>query len=160
MEIEDEKKYIENMMTMMKNNRDEEFKSSPQLSLGELIKKIQKANILRDDGSPKSMTFDFGTAIPDSLDSWRGSYCELAVGYSMCERNSESRAEPMKADKFLVMLKQAIGEDFEGWKGGEFTMDENTPLWVANPGDSGNTAIVGVLDKGWYIVLQTEYCEY
>ena len=39
-------------------------------------------------------------------------------------------------------------------------MDADTPVWVANQGNADNTAIIGVLDCGWKIILLTAYCEY
>lgn len=51
-------------------------------------------------------------------------------------------------------------KEFTGWKGGEFTMDESTPVWVANAGNSGNTGIIDVVDDGWRIILMTAYCEF
>lgn len=38
-------------------------------------------------------------------------------------------------------------KEFTGWKGGEFTMDESTPVWVANAGNSGNTGLP--MCKNW-----------
>ena len=60
----------------------------------------------------------------------------------------------------LKINGKAVTEEFTGWKGGEFEMDESTPVWVANPGDSGNTGIIDVIDDGWRVIIMTSYCNY
>lgn len=45
---------------------------------------------------------------------------------------------------------------FTGYKGGEFTMSGETPVYVANPDEAGGTAVVDVRDDGRRIVLITE----
>ena len=35
------------------------------------------------------------------------------------------------------MVTECIGETYRGYKGGDFYMDENTPIWIANWGDGG-----------------------
>ena len=57
-------------------------------------------------------------------------------------------------------VQSAIGDVFEGYKGGDFTMDKNTPIWVANYSHSGNTAVVDVLDCDYQVILVTGYREY
>ena len=66
----------------------------------------------------------------------------------------------MKLIAFKNMLKLAIGEVFEGYKGGDYTMSKNTPVWVANYGNSGNTGIVDVIHDEYQVVLVTQYCEF
>lgn len=66
----------------------------------------------------------------------------------------------MKAGQFLEMLKEAVGKTYEGYKGGDFEMTEDTPMWVANYRYADNTGVMGVIDKGYAIVLVTGYCEY
>lgn len=61
----------------------------------------------------------------------------------------------MTTSEFLKMLKETVGKEFTGYKGGEFTMDENTPIWVANYGNSGNTAVIDVIDEDYKIILVT-----
>lgn len=77
------------------------------------------------------------------------------VGYEHFDKNIEHKEPTIQ--ELLTELKSAIGKEYTGWKGGEFRMDENTPVWVANSGNSGHTAIVDVLDEGWQVILVTEY---
>jgi len=152
---------LQGIQDFMKKQREESFSNSNQISLGQLIEEIEKCGLEKNDGEIKDVHFDFGTAIPTDLASWRGSYNELALGYRLCgyDNNNEHFAD-CKADKLLNHLKEAVGKEYTGWKGGDFFMNKNTPIWVANQGNSGNTAIVGVLDDEWRLVLITSYCEY
>jgi hypothetical protein len=121
-----------------------------QLTLGMLISKITACE------KNETVAFDFGYMCPTRLDSWRGAYDELALNYvSYTNEDVE-----IKRDDFLVLLKSAIGKTFHGYKGGEFVMNEDTPIWVANDGEACDTAVVGVLDLGWKIIIQTSYMEY
>lgn len=143
----------------IKQMRDKSFNKSPQLTLGELIEQLENCGV-KDDGELKYLCFDFGTAIPTILGSWRGSYDELAIGYELCGYDGNGDYEATTVDLILKRLKEAIGKTYTGWKGGDFVMNEDTPIWVANSGSSGNTGIVGVLDLGWQVVLLTAYCEF
>jgi hypothetical protein len=142
--------------------RNEEFSESPQLSLGELIEQFESLDLRYDEKEYKRVSFDFGSAVPTTLDSWRGSYCELALGYELSgyDRTDDKHFTENSADKFLEHLKDTVGVTLTGWKGGDFLMDESTPVWVANPGNSGTTAVVGVHDAGWQIIILTTYMEY
>ena len=107
-----------------------------QLTLGEFIKKLEaidKNLIIR---------FDFGGLTVAGIDSYRGNYYDLALAF--CEPNSNENYTTV--DSVLKLCKDAIGKTFTGWKGGEFEMNEDTLLWVANIGYVSNTAIVDVLD--------------
>ena len=56
--------------------------------------------------------------------------------------------------------KEAIGKEFTGYKGDEFLMGKNTPVWVSNYGQCPNTAIVDIVDKDDYIMIKTDDIEY
>jgi hypothetical protein len=56
----------------------------------------------------------------------------------------------------LGWLRAANGATFHGYKGGEYEMDDDTPLWVANHGNSGGTAVVGIREESWAIYIVTE----
>ena len=155
MEMQD---YLTNLVQQA---RDKSFANSLQLSLGELIAEIEKCGTQKDNGEDKEICYDFGTAIPTNLDSYRGSYDELALGYKLTGYDIDAdHRTTVKAKDFLELLKEAIGKEYTGWKGGEYTMSENTPVWVANSGSSGNTAVVGIFNDGWRIIILTAYVEY
>lgn len=147
------------LSTIIKNaveaERAEEFSNSEQLSLGELILKLepllpeQKAR-KESDKREADVWFDFEYMRPTHLMSWRGIYRELAIGFS-------EGAEPLTVTEFYKMLKGALGKTYMGYKGGDFTMSKQTPLWVANQGNSGRTAVVDILDEGYSIIIITKY---
>lgn len=122
------------------------------LTLGNLIDIFEKIDLQYEyDGEfyDKHVSFDFCRLYPTRFDSFRGIYSQLALGYDFEER--------MPAKKFLQNLKFADGNVFEGWKGGEFKMDRNTPVWVANQGESSDTAIIDVFEDTVEIILHTGY---
>lgn len=125
--------------------RDAEFSQSDQLSLGELIAKLEATR--REDD--KDVWFDFENARPTDFDSYRGIYAELAIGFKF-----EGR---MLLSDFIESAKSCVGQTFEGYKGGEYTMSLDTPVWVANYGNSGSTAVVGVFDEGCRTIILTGY---
>ena len=126
--------------------RSKEFANSDQLSLGEIISKCEA--LTPKFTNPPEVIFEFEHMYPTDLKSWRGLYSELALGFN-------HDGIPPILDQFIETLKSAIGETFTGYKGGNFTMSEKTPVWVANYGDSGNTAIVDVLDDMHQVILIT-----
>jgi hypothetical protein len=112
-------------------------------------------------------TSDNVSGYPTGLSSWRGSYAELAlnfsfVGYGMPGyiKTDGPDLKELTVTEFLAILKSAIGKTYTGWKGGDFVMGKNTPIWVANDGNSGNTAVIGVRDDEYAIILETAHTEY
>lgn len=154
---------IEKLHEFLHQKRQEQLEDMPILRLGQLISLIEKAGLTQDDGEFKLVSFDFGSAEPTTLDSWRGVYSELALGYRLTGYDAPDQEKnhfsTCRADKLLEELKSAIGKEFTGWKGGEFTMNEDTPVWVSNPGNGSRTGVVGVLDETWQIVILTSYFE-
>ena len=58
----------------------------------------------------------------------------------------------------LNYAKSAMGNTFEGYKGGEYTMGEDTPCWISPYGESGKADQIGqTLLKmwGWAINAQS-----
>lgn len=145
----------------VQQQREKSFANSPQITLGQLITEIESFDLRNSSDEFKNVCFDFGSAVPTNLDSWRGSYSELALGYKFSGYdNTKEHFADITANDLLQELKSAIGKEYTGWKGGDFIMNEDTPVWVANPGNGGNTAIIGILDAGWQLVILTAYCEY
>jgi hypothetical protein len=132
--------------------RAERMKGSEQLMLGELTLKMEA---VKNKALP--VIFDEGKYVPSTLDSWRGSYDELAIEYT--------EDEPITGKSFIELLKEANGKTYTGYKGGDFTMGKATPIWVANYGSSsgfreGSTAVVDVEETEDAIVLKTKVLEY
>jgi hypothetical protein len=132
-----------------------------QLTLGELIGKLERIDSKSQSGDVKRVDYDFGTSYPTNIDSWRGDYSHAALGYKLSGYDSNKGHHGyIEIDALLEELKSSLDKTYEGWKGGDYRYDEDTPLWIANPGNSGNTAIYDVLDDGWRVVLLTCYWDY
>lgn len=111
------------------------------LTLGELITKLKTF----DESS--LVEFDFCRFVPTDIDSYRGHYEDLAIGFKQF-------GPDINVKNLIEMLEKCIGEIFHGYKGGEFTMGSGTDLWVANDGDTTNTFIADAeeLDDVVYLV--------
>lgn len=116
-----------------------------QMTLGELIATLKRKDPDRD------VTFGFDYARPSCVDSYRGYYEDLAIGYK--------RHESCTVASLLKMLEEVDGQTLTGWKGGDYVMDSDTVLWMANPGESGSMAIVDVVETPYQIWLKTELAE-
>jgi hypothetical protein len=55
------------------------------------------------------------------------------------------RREPTVSE-FVKALNLAVGEEFEGYKGGQYTMHEDTDIWVSEYGDVDRRRILKKLD--------------
>lgn len=99
---------------MMKQCQRERAKS--QMTLGKLITVLE--------AMPE------GALVANLCDphSYRGYYIDLAFEHEKGQR---------LAVELLNECKEAIGKVFNGYKGGDFIMDESTPIWIAWYGCSG-----------------------
>lgn len=93
------------------------------------------------------VAYDFVYMRPTTLDSYRGYYEDLALGYT-----SEGS---ITVRELKELLSSSMGKTFHGYKGGEYTMNENTLLWVANYREAGGTAITGVTKISYQVILMT-----
>lgn len=114
-------------------------------SLGAVIDALRAAD------PDSEVQFDFCYLSPTGVASYRGYYDHLALGW---EQSEEPPYWP-KASDLLARLEAAIGHTFEGWKGGHYRMSRDTPLWVANRGETGGTGIVGIRDEGHSVIIET-----
>ena len=143
--------YLDNAISASRTKR---LETSDQLTLGEMILKLEPIVYAQQKRENEAtVKFDFEYLFPTEIDSWRGSYSELALNFT-------SEGEPMKVSAFLQMLKDCVGKEFTGYKGGEFKMGKLTPIWVANYGNSGSTAVIEVVDNGYEVILITAYRPY
>lgn len=100
----------------------------------------------------ENVFYDFGNIEPTTLDSYRGYYDQLALGY-----NDDGSREPITVATLLADCEQAVGRTYSGYKGGDYTMDRATPVWVANYGRSNSTAIVGIREVSYGVVIDTRF---
>lgn len=175
--------------TMLKNSlaasRAEEMKNSSQLTLGELILKLQAVK-----NKELPIYLDHNELRPTSVGSWRGSYCELAIsftkegvydGYNGDKIIYESKygnsyesipttlSENPTARELLELLERCKGKTFVGYKGGDFIMGKTTPVWISNYGcssglerekDKYETYIIDVAELDEIVVLATKDDDY
>lgn len=132
----------------VKVERMERFGQSAQLSLGELIVKLEQM----PDDAPVVIDQDRPVG---HLTSWRGSYDELAITPSL---GPFSQAHTVAT--LTNLLRAAIGQEFDGYKGGTYRMGRHTPVWVAEWGTAGDDAVVGVVRDGDRVVIETAEIEY
>lgn len=71
--------------------------------------------------------------------SYRGYYCDL-------EFKQDHGTRPAKY--LLDECRQVLGATLEGWKGGEFVMNADTPVWIGYPGMCNNTKLLAILPDG------------
>ena len=86
-----------------------------------------------------------GGGSPRSPHSYRGYYSDLSF-----EHGGE-----INAKELLAMCRDALGRSFEGYKGGDFVMKEDTPLWAAPYGCCG-PAIIAVTVTPEKVLLTTK----
>ena len=108
---------------------------------------------------------------PTALASYRGYYERLAIGTDARFPKRETKAHrsaeafgsgthdvtiaaPATAAEVIKALDLADGDDFEGYKGGQFDMHAGTYLHLAEYGDCGR-AVVGVRLDGDTAVIET-----
>lgn len=111
------------------------------MRLGEIIDAMSSAKADAD------VEYDFGGLGVDGVDSYRGYYSDLALSFV--------DGDGMKAGPLLEVLRAADGKVYTGYKGGDYRMDRDTPVWVANYGRSHGVAVVGVEDQGWRVLIRT-----
>lgn len=100
------------------------------MTLGQIIREVEKAK------PDAVVNFAFARLSPNGIASSRGTYSQLAIGYAV--------DRTVIAADMLTMLRGANGSTFDGYKGGEYVMDLDTPVWVDNWGEWTGTAIVSI----------------
>jgi hypothetical protein len=91
-------------------------RAETQMTLGELISELEAM----PEGTQVANLF--------APDSYRGYYSDLAFDLGEGTR---------QAADLLAECKDAMGQVFTGYKGGDFVMGALTPLWVASYGCCG-----------------------
>ena len=122
----------------------EEDRSRYHLTIGELIK------VLEDSTPDTLVKFDKGGS-PTSPHSYRGYYSDLAF---------ETQKKPIRATVLLGILKDSVlDKTFEGYKGGDYVMSADKPIWKAEYGDCG-PAVLDIRRENNALVLITKEMEY
>ena len=103
-------------------------RSQYQLTLGGMIAALDKM--------PADMPIEYEDGgFPSEPHSYRGYYSDLSF-------ETESGASTVA--EISSMLKSALGETFEGYKGGDYTMGNDAPLWSSSYGTGSGKALMAV----------------
>lgn len=103
------------------------------------------------------VVFDFGGVVPTRVASWRGIYAEAALGF---EGGDYSANANPTAGTLLANLRESIdGRTFDGWKGGDYRFDRDTPLHIDNRGCYTNTELTRIDVGEFEVMLHTAHEE-
>lgn len=127
------------------NAAGKQTRSNYHMTLGNLIDVLEAAS---DEAVVKFDNEELGH--PGDLDSYRGYYSDLAFARSNT---------PVTVKTLRVDVRDAHGAEFTGYKGGEYFMDSDTPLWVSEYGSSSGIAIVGARTDGNTLILETKHVD-
>jgi hypothetical protein len=108
-------------------------RSNSQMTLGQLIEQLRS---LPKDSLIQNLC---------RTHSYRGYYSDLAL-----EDGGGSRT----VEGLLEDLEESLNEVFQGYKGGDFHMGSDTPLWIAEYGRTG--VKIMSLEYGDVITFNTE----
>lgn len=86
-------------------------RSESQMTLGQLIERLQEL--------PSDLMLTNAGMVPMS---YRGYYTDLSF----------EPDENVTVQMFLDSARGSMGKVFQGYKGGDYLMGENTPVWIAN----------------------------
>jgi hypothetical protein len=129
-----------NLVEQLKQELKDKRSDEGQLTLGELISKLEafpEDNIV---------VVDYTQTSPTCTDSYRGYFEELSFEYG--------DSNTLTVKEFLVICKDAVGKTFTGYSGGDFKMRRYTFVWIAQYGELGKM-ITGVSQIENTIVLIT-----
>ena len=121
------------------------FDKMPIKTLGETIL------MLEAQPSDNLIKIDFTTGNPNGVGSYRGYYEDLAIHY-------DNQKPPINVKVLLRWLRNAVGGIFSGYKGGDFTMNTKTIVWVAEYGSTGKM-LCGIKKVGKNTILLTQVDE-
>jgi len=130
------------VMAQVDQQTDKMCAEKGQISLGELVAHLESANpdavVKFEDGS-----------FPGDFASYRGYYRFVAIDHG----------PECTVAQFLPKAREAIGTTFEGYKGGDFTMTNFTPVWVSEYGMASGVGVVGVEKSDKTVTLKTAQIE-
>jgi len=77
--------------------------------------------------------------------SYRGYYCDIALDFE--------EGGCTTAGKLAECLKNKIGTEMTGYKGGEYPIKESTPVWISNYGDADGIRPLKIVEREGYVEL-------
>lgn len=134
------------------NNMTQDVRADYHLLLGQLDQKLQ--TFKKNGHGDKLVVIDSLEGVgkdknvyPGEEMSYRGYYCDLAF---------EPSDKPKTVEEFATQVGNALGRTYEGYKGGDFRMEDKTPLWISEYSMCNNIAIMDVKFLGGKVVLITK----
>lgn len=109
------------------------------MTLGELISALEKV------ADKSKLVKTLGGTYVGGLCSYRGYYEDLAIMPRL--------DTGLTAGELLERARNAVGQQFSGWKGGEYTMDRDTPLWLADSGCSLGIGVKRIKERKYSVLL-------
>ena len=113
------------------SDADRKMRSQYHMTLGEL------ADICLDFNPIGFVVTDMKGINPSlEVNSYRGYYCDLAIA------TNTAGVELCLTRDLGVLLNLTIDKTLTGYKGGDFLMDKDTPLWLSDYGEYTGLAIM------------------
>ena len=146
------------------NEQTSDTRAGYHLTYGQLVDILKTA--------PKTAKLDKRVL---GIGSWRGSYIEIALytndtglycqdgeytgAYKDIEDWEKTHAIeveelPTNANELGTLLESIIGKDFIGYKGGNFTISRNKPLWLEEDDSTSNGVAILGLDKDLTLITK------
>lgn len=116
--------FFDDIGDMMKKER-----SHYHLTLGQLLAELS------DYGENILVYLDESNHSITNPHSYRGYYSDMAF---------ESTPEKVTVKDLRKKCEAVLDTNMEGYKGGDFFMDKDTPLWVSEWGDNSGIAMISI----------------
>ena len=132
---------VESILSMVSDIRKS---SAGNLTIESMLDKLSQHD------NSDTITFSNGEFLDGSFGSYRGYYEDLSIGYS----DKDQGFNTVKDLKDI--LNKALDKGIMyGYKGGEFSIDEDTLVWLAGYSDLGDM-IVGVAEVNGDVMIITK----
>ena len=139
---------MQKLIKEFKNNFKNESLDKGAMSANDIIEKLKEF-----ESTNKLVVIEMNNKIYTSdfdADSWRGSYDLPSISYSEDDSG-------VSIDTAIENLNEVNGMEVIGYKGGQYKLYADDPIFVANYGESNNcTAIVDIVEIKDYIVCLTK----
>lgn len=121
-------------------------RSNYHVTLGKLIAALSAA----DSKTPVYYIEDGEQRGVGSLESYRGYYSDLSF---------QPAGTVSTVGDVLTECMSAMGKTFTGYKGGDYVMDDDTPLWISHHGTASGLAIIAVAATSGEVWLVTKHID-
>lgn len=118
------------------------------ITIGELLEKLYAVQ-----DREAEVIYDFCNLMPTKVESWRAVYAEPALGW----KPRSYKYNNVTVAMLIEELEKGIdGRVYFGWKGGEYRYTKDSLLHVDNSGEWSDTALTGLIDCGYQVILTTK----